>query len=132
GNPEALTPAELAAQVRTVLDNHYRDELFEIRQTFAERQGQGRAVADVADAAKAATYGAVSELLVNFEALVPGTIDAETGTVTFTDRNGADEYGVVDEIARRALLSGATVLAVRGEDMPTGTDGEVAALLRYP
>lgn len=132
GNPEALTPADLAAQVRTVLDNHYRDELFEIRKTFADRQGQGRAVSDVADAAKAATYGAVSDLLVNFEALVPGTIDPETGTVTFTEQNGADEYGVVDEIARRALLSGATVRAVRGEDMPNGEAGQVAALLRYP
>ena len=38
-------------------------------------------------------------------------------------------YGVVDEIARRVLLHGGQVLAVRAEDVPGG--GPLAAILRY-
>jgi hypothetical protein len=36
---------------------------------------------------------------------------------------------VVDEIARRALLTGARVLGVRKDDLPGGTP--LAAILRY-
>ena len=41
----------------------------------------------------------------------------------------AVNYGVTDEIARRVLLAGGTVLAVRAEDIPEG--GPVAGLLRF-
>jgi hypothetical protein len=37
---------------------------------------------------------------------------------------------VVDEIARRVLLTGGRVLAVRRQDIPGG--GSAAAILRYP
>jgi hypothetical protein len=37
---------------------------------------------------------------------------------------------VVDEIARRAWLAGARVLAVRRDEIPA--QGSVAAILRYP
>jgi hypothetical protein len=37
---------------------------------------------------------------------------------------------VVDEIARRVLLSGGRVLALRRDDIPE--HGTVAAILRYP
>jgi hypothetical protein len=48
--------------------------------------------------------------------------------VTFSEDDAAS-YGVVDEIARRVLLSGGRVLAVRSDDVPGG--GSVAAILRY-
>jgi hypothetical protein len=59
---------------------------------------------------------------------VPGHVDDESGAVTFAE-DDAVSYGVVDEIARRVLLSGGRVLAVRGPDVPG--DGPVAAILRY-
>ena len=37
--------------------------------------------------------------------------------------------GVADEIARRAWLSGARLVAVRREDVPGG--GDLASILRY-
>jgi hypothetical protein len=52
------------------------------------------------------------------------------GTVTFDGDNDAVNYGVVDEIARRVLLSGGRVLALRRDDIPE--QGTVAAILRYP
>jgi hypothetical protein len=56
-------------------------------------------------------------------------IDEETGAVIFAEDDDAVAYGVVDEIARRAWLTGGRVLAVRREDVPGG--GPVAAILRY-
>jgi hypothetical protein len=38
-------------------------------------------------------------------------------------------YGIVDEIASRALKSGARVVAARRADIPGG--GSLAAILRY-
>jgi hypothetical protein len=61
---------------------------------------------------------------------VPGSIDEETGAVTLSPAAGANRYGVVDEIARRAWFAGARVLAVRRDDIPD--QGSVAAILRYP
>jgi hypothetical protein len=60
---------------------------------------------------------------------VPGFVDDETGAVTFAEEDDAVSYGVVDEIVRRALLSGGRVLEVRAPDVPGG--GPVAAILRY-
>jgi hypothetical protein len=48
--------------------------------------------------------------------------------VTFAEDDAAT-YGIVDEIARRVLLAGGRVLAVRAADMPG--EGPVAAILRY-
>jgi hypothetical protein len=59
---------------------------------------------------------------------VPGYVDEDTGVVEWAP-DDASSYGVVDEIARRALLAGGRVLAVRGEDVPSR--GQVAAILRY-
>jgi hypothetical protein len=70
----------------------------------------------------------VDTLFVDIDANVPGKVD-ELGEVTFTASDGAGSGGVVDDIARRAWLSGARLLAIRHEDVPGG--GDVAGILRY-
>jgi hypothetical protein len=59
-----------------------------------------------------------------------GTIDEETGVVSLDEQERPGDYGVLDEIARRTLTTDGRVLAVRAEDVPTGS--AAAALLRYP
>ena len=129
-SPDHLSEAELANRARPILDKAYAAEIAEIRTLFDRRTGEGRAVTDVADAARAATFGGIDTLLIDIDTTVPGFIDDKTGAVTFVDRDDAKAYGVVDEIAARALASGARVMGVRREDMPGG--GELAAVLRYP
>jgi hypothetical protein len=129
GNPERTPDAELAASARAILDELYAEELAETRELFEGRHAEGRALLDVGDVARAATRGAIDTVLVDIDAVVPGSIDEERGTVTLSSPAGSDRYGVVDEIARRAWLAGGTVLAVRGEDIPG--DGPTAAILRY-
>jgi release factor family 11 len=129
GNPEALTDDELAAAARSVLDELYAAELAAVRETFAAQFHDGRASADVATVARAATAGAVDTLLVDIDDKVPGVVDEETGAVALAEEDDAASYGVVDEIARRVLLTGGRVLAVRREDLPDRTP--IAAILRH-
>jgi hypothetical protein len=129
GNPEAVSDAELAAATRTVLDDLYAAQLRDIHDRFRQRSAEDRALTDVAEVARAATFGAVETLLVDIDAALPGVVDEETGAVAFAPAATGDIHDVTDEIARRAWLSGAQVLAVRNQDIPG--QGEVAAILRY-
>ncbi|PZF83815.1 baeRF11 domain-containing protein [Jiangella anatolica] len=128
GSPEGATDDELADLARPVLDEVYAGQLARFRDLFEVRSAQGRASTDLASIARAATYGVVDTLLVDIDEKVPGFVDAESGAVTFADDDAAS-YGVVDEIARRTLLAGGRVLAVRAADVPEG--GPVAAVFRY-
>ncbi len=130
GSADRTTDAELAAAARRVLDDIYAEELGALAGVFASREPQGRAVTDVAQAARAATFGAVDTLIVDMDAAVPGTVDEESGAVSFGQGGQVGTYGVVDEIARRTLAAGGRVVSARRADVPGG--GDLAAILRYP
>jgi hypothetical protein len=130
GNPERVADAELAASARTILDDVYAAQLRDLKELYEQRAAEGRALSDVAEVARAATFGAVETLLVDIDASVPGTVHGRTGAVRFAANAAGDVNDVTDEIARRAWLSGARVLAVRDREIPGR--GAVAAILRYP
>lgn len=119
----------LADHARKVLDQLYAAEIAAVGELYATRENQGRASTDVAQVARAATYGAIDTLIVDIDAVVPGTVDEETGAVTLAEAASAKTYGVVDEIVSRALKSGARVIAARKNDVPG--KGALAAILRY-
>lgn len=129
GTPADMNDNEIAAETRRLLDRLHASEVADIRKLYAERANSGRATSDIAQAARAATHGAIATLLVDIDHSEPGLLDEETGAVTFADTESAGTYGVVDEIARRALLTGARVLAVRASDLPE--PAPLAAILRY-
>jgi hypothetical protein len=119
----------LASESRSVLDRLYATQIEDFATLFAERWNLGRATSDIAQAARAATFGAIDTMIVDIEATVPGTVADETGAVTFATSDDATTYGVVDEIVSRALKSGARILAARKDDVPG--NGALAAILRY-
>ncbi len=129
-SPDNLSDGDLAAAARAQLDVLYADEVRAMRELFETRKQQNRATTDVARAAKAATWGAVEALMVDIDDTIPGTVHDETGAVTFADAETAKNYAVTDEIASRALASGAKVLGVRKGDLPDGAT--LVAILRYP
>ncbi len=49
--------------------------------------------------------------------------------MTLDEHDDAVNYGVIDEIARRVLLAGGRVLAVRSDDIPG--NAPLAAIFRY-
>ena len=127
-SPDHLTEGDLAAAARPVLDEHYSNRVASLRELFDVRAGDRRATTDLALAARAATWGAIDTLMVDIAAMQPGSIDQDGG-LALSDTADIATYDVIDEIAGRALLSGADVLAVRADDLPG--PAPVAALLRY-
>jgi len=128
GNAERMGDQELATAARGVLDRIYAAEVAALGKRFAALAGEGRAITDLTQAARAATYGAIETLIVDMDAVVPGSVD-EAGTVSRAEHPSASSYGVVDEITRRAMQSGARVVSGRSADVPGG--GVLAAILRY-
>lgn len=129
GNPENTSDAELAARARTILDELYAIQLAALHDLFERRMTEGRAGTDVANVARAATFGMVDTLFVDIDAVVPGFVD-ERGAVEFAETDDAEAYSVIDEVARRVWNANGRVLAVRRDDIPGG--GDLAAILRYP
>jgi hypothetical protein len=129
GSPESVSDVELVQQARTVLDRYYAARLTDLHALFERRVGQNRTSTDVATVARLVTQGAVDTLFVDIDGVVPGEVD-EDGAVRFGPAQEPGGIGVVDEITRRAWLSGGRLLAVRRNDVPGG--GDLAAILRYP
>ena len=129
GNPEAMTEAQLGDRARAVLDGIYRNELTAWRTLFEARANQGRATTDIAQAARAATVGAVDSMLMDIDETLPGRI-AEDGAVVFAEEPTATNYDLVDEIATRVITTGGRVIGVRKAEIPRAA--ALAAMLRYP
>ncbi|GAA2129643.1 MULTISPECIES: baeRF11 domain-containing protein [Arthrobacter] len=125
GNPDELTPAQLAEAARGVLDRIYAADLVALQTTFEERRSNGRGTTDLSDLARAAAFGAIATLAVDMDAQVNGAV-GDDGALTLDGDTGQD---VVEEIARRALGAGARVLAVRRSDLPENV--EAVGILRY-
>ncbi|MCU0946196.1 MAG: hypothetical protein MUF65_12615 [Rubritepida sp.] len=125
GSPDDTPDHALAERARAVLDARHAAELATLRRLFEARRGEGRATSDLAQAARAATFGAIATLIVDMDAEVPGELADADGALTL----GGGAGSVTDEITRRALATGARALAARRGDIPGG--GELAAILRY-
>src|SRR3984893_8766967 len=112
GNPDQKTDAELEDAAIPILDRIYSRE---VKAAIApvDQLKPRRATTDVSYAAHAATAGAVEQLLVDLDAVVPGLVSDVDGSVTYSASDDAQTYSVVDEVARRALSTGARVLGVR-------------------
>lgn len=130
GSPDEMTDAALADAARGVLDQLYADELAELHDLYGRRVSQGRGTDDLAAIARAATLGAIDTAFVDIDEALPGFVDETDGALTLDAADDAVNYGVVDEVARRVLLTRGRVLAVRRDDIPGS--GPAAAILRYP
>ncbi len=132
---EAITSAtdrtsdgELAEMAHDILTRRNQAEVAALSSRFAERAAHGLATADISDAARAATAGAIETLMVDIDADTPGLVD-DAGGVSFDDGPSASTYDVVDEVAARALNTGARILGVRKDDLPE--NAMLAAILRF-
>jgi hypothetical protein len=128
GNPEQRTDAELEDAAIPILDRLYSRELKAVIALYDQLKPR-RATTDVSYAAHAATAGAVDQLLVDLDAVIPGLVSDLDGTVTYAASDDAETYSVVDEVARRALSTGARVLGARKEELPDRAP--LTAILRY-
>jgi hypothetical protein len=102
GNPDTSSDAELTERARRLLDDVYAAELRTLQELYTLRASQRRASTDIADVARAATYGLVDTVLVDIDEVVAGSVDEETGAITIDDTGDAINYGVVDRATRLA------------------------------
>ncbi len=128
GNPGLRTDGELEDAAIPILDRLYSRELKAVIARYDELKPR-RATTDVSYAAHAATAGAVEQLLVDLDAVVPGLVSDIDGSVTYSASDDAETYSVVDEVARRALYTGARVMGARKEELPDRAP--LTAILRY-
>jgi Bacterial archaeo-eukaryotic release factor family 11 len=128
GNPDLTTDAELEVAAIPILDRFYSRELKAVITRYDELKPR-RATTDVSYAAHAATAGAIDQLLVDLDAVVPGLVSDIDGSVIYSASDDAETYSVVDEVARRALYTGARVLGAKREELPDRAP--LAAILRY-
>jgi hypothetical protein len=119
---------QIADLALPMLDRLFERDLKEIIARFEELK-PNRATTEISYTAHAATAGAVEALLVDLDAVVPGVVSEIDGSVTYAVRDDAETYSVVDEIARRALLTGARVLSAKRDELPE--QAPLAAILRY-
>src|ERR1700722_9879146 len=128
GNPEQKTDADLKDAAILILDRLYSREVKAAIALYDQLKPR-RATTDVSYAAHAATAGAVEQLLVDLDAVVPGLVSDVDGSVIYSASDNAETYSVVDEVARRALSTGARVLGARREELPDRAP--LTAVLRY-
>lgn len=128
GNPDRFTDAEIEDRAIPILDRSTVREVEDLIARYEELKPR-RATTDVSYAAHAATAGAIDRLLVDLDAVVPGLVSDIDGSVTYAASDDAETYSVVDEVARRALCTGARVLAVSREQLPERAP--LTAILRY-
>ena len=128
GNPDQTTDAELEDAAIPILDRLYSRDLAAAIARYEQLKPR-LATTDVSYAAHAATAGAIDQLLVDLDAVVPGLVSDLDGSVTYAASDDAETYSVVDEVARRALFTGARVMGARREELPDRAP--LAAILRY-
>src|ERR1700736_1946866 len=128
GNPGLVTDGELEDAAIPILDRLYSRELKAVIALYDELKPR-RATIDVSYAAHAATAGAIEQLLVDLDAVVPGLVSDIDGSVTYSASDDAETYSVVDEVARRALYTGARVMGARKDELPDRAP--LTAILRY-
>lgn len=128
GNPEEITNGELAERARSILDDIYRNELTDWKNLFEVRDSQGRATTDIAHAARAAVANAIESLVMDIDEVVLGHMN-DDGSLVLAKQADSSSYDLVDEIAKRVIVTGGRVVGVRKSDMPR--ESSLAAILRY-
>lgn len=128
GNPDQTTDAELEDAAIPILDRLYSRDLAAAIARYEQLKPR-LATTDVSYVAHAATAGAIDQLLVDLDAVVPGLVSDLDGSVTYAASDDAETYSIVDEVARRALFTGARVMGARREELPDRAP--LAAILRY-
>jgi hypothetical protein len=128
GNPDLKTDPQLSDAALPILDRIYAQEIEKAKALYDELKPR-RATTDVSYAAHCATYAAISQLIVDLDEVIPGIVDANDGSVTYAVSDDAETYSVVDEVAKRALLTGARVFGASKNDLPDRAP--LVAILRF-
>jgi hypothetical protein len=127
GDPSTLSLEELRVHCSKLMDHSHEDRIVDSLNRYGVAVGQGRAMANLADIAKAAWEGRVALLLVEAERQVPGRLDLEKGRLILDDTGNEQVPDVLDELILAVTRQGGEVVVIPPEHvMPTDTGGAAA------
>lgn len=132
GNPEDLRPDELHKKAWAAMEPIFERTQQEALDAFDQNYHQNGNLAsgDFHEIVPACAYGRVDTLFVPVGEHRWGRFDPSSNTVELRDDQEPGDYDLLNYAAVHAHLNGATVYALRPENMPSGQF--VAATFRYP
>jgi hypothetical protein len=128
-HPSALKVRELQKLCWDVVGPRYLNRLSDLIEEFEEAKSKEHADEAPEKVAEAATAGRVKTALIEADKQIPGSIDLESGTVSYENLENPDTDDILDDIAQIVLRKGGEVVIVPTENMPTDTG--VAATYRF-
>lgn len=131
GNPEALHPVELHEKAWDVVEPIFLEGQHESIEQFEQLfyQNDDMASEDFHEIVPACAYSRVDTLFVPIGHHRWGAFDADKNTVRLHDAKEPGDEDLLNYAAVHAHLNGATVYALRPENMPGGRS--IAATFRY-
>ncbi len=128
-HPDDLTLEALRERAWQLVQPYYLQRLGDLTERFGTAMANGQGASDLAEIAVAAAAGRIDTLLIEADRVVPGTFDAGTGAITFSELDHPHVDDLLDDLGERALRAGGDVVIVPAERMPTATG--LAAIFRY-
>lgn len=132
GNPDELSPADLAARARIASSSEMKKAAAEATDRYQKLQGTARGAVGLDAVLPAAAAGRVLDLFVANEAVTWGSFDPATGALTVLERGDHEAEDLFDLAAQLTALKGGSVYALPLDEMPGDQPRtSVAATLRY-
>ena len=128
-HPDDLSFDALRERAWQLGQPYYLKRLAGLVDAFGAATANGRGTDILGDIATAAIAGRIETLLVEADRLIPGRIDAASGTITTADLDNPEVDDVLDDLGERVIKAGGEVVIVPTERMPTKTGA--AAIYRF-
>lgn len=128
-NPAALSLDELRSAAWERLNPLYLARLAGLKENFHAARARQTGSGDLSDAAKAAVAGRIATLLVEADRVIPGRVDRVSGAIHPGESASGHGDDMLDDLAEMVLATGADVVVVPREQMPT--DSGLAAIYRF-
>ncbi len=126
---ESMNLSEIRASVADVIERINKEKYEKNAEAYAQANANSLGASDIAQIAKAAFEGRVKTIMIEEDKIVSGSLDFETGKITFGDIDKPDNSDVINELVQLVLLNGGEVLVLSKAHMPSETG--VAAIYRY-
>lgn len=126
-NPEALTPGELRDAAWRAIEPYFEERAASLLEAYGAARSHGRGTSRLEDIAAGVAQSRVGTLLVEADRRIPGSVDAVQGTVTIAIAEGWTSGAatdlrisdVLDDLAEAALRTGAEVIVLEADRMPS-------------
>lgn len=126
---ESMSEQEALESAVEIVEGRQKSRLQERIDRFGYGQSHASASSDPRQIAHALVERKVDTLFVEQDTLIPGTFDAETGSLSYGDDALDASDDLTDDFAQATYLQGGDVYVLDAESMPSDTG--VAALYRY-